>query len=143
MLFRETEEQKMKVAFPVWQSRISPVFDTAEHLVILEVEEGHEVARMEYPIIGLPPAQRAKRLEELEVDSLICGAVSRHLANMLKANGIEVIPWISGAVDDVLPRYLNGLPLDGPFLMPGCNRQNRRQCRRARRHMTKYPEETL
>ena len=135
----------MKLAVPIWQSRISPVFDTAEHLLILDIEDGQEVSRVEYPLGDLVPLQRAKRLAELNVNVLMCGAISTPLANMMKKSGIEIIPWISGDINDVVPRYLNGKPLDGRFLMPGCAHRRRFQggCRRGRaRYWAQYPEDT-
>ena len=134
----------MKLAITNWQSRVSPVFDTAEHLMILDVGDGAEVSRLEYPMAGLAPAQRIKRLAELKVDVLICGAISRPLINMMNKYEIKVIPHISGEVNDVVARYLAGRPLDGRFLMPGCGRRNRFQggCRRGRaRNWANYPED--
>lgn len=136
----------MNLAIPIWQKRVSPVFDTAEHLLILEISDGREVSRVTYPIGDLNPSLRAKRLAELHVDVLVCGAISRPLANMLFASGIRTIPWISGNVDDVIPHYLDGRPLDGRFLMPGCRRRQRLQggCTRGlARHWAHYPEDML
>jgi predicted Fe-Mo cluster-binding NifX family protein len=132
----------MKLAIPVWQSRISPVFDTAENLMIFEVEDGCEIARMEYPLSDLTPFRRAKRLEELHVDVLVCGAISRPLTNLMKKSGVKVIPWISGELSEVVPRFLDGQPLDGEFLMPGCAHRNR-GCRRSRRRRIDYLEDPL
>lgn len=134
----------MNLAIPVWQSRISPVFDTAERLLLVDVEDGAEISRMEYPLAGLAPSQRAKRLAELNVNVLLCGAISRPLASMLGKSGVQIVPWISGEVNDVVPRYLNGQPLDGRFLMPGCAHRNRFQggCRRGRaKYWANIPED--
>jgi predicted Fe-Mo cluster-binding NifX family protein len=132
----------MKLAIPVWQSRISPVFDTAENLMVLEVEDGQEISRMEYPLSDLTPFRRAKQLAELHVDVLLCGAISRPLRDLMNKSGIKVIPWISGELQEIIPRYLDGQPLDGEFLMPGCTRRNRRGCRRGRQR-TSYPEDIV
>jgi predicted Fe-Mo cluster-binding NifX family protein len=132
----------MKLAIPVWQSRISPVFDTAENLMVLEVDGGREISRMEYPLSELTPFRRAKQLAELHVDVLVCGAISRPLRDLMKKSGVKVIPWISGELQEIIPRYLDGQPLDGKFLMPGCGRRNRGGCRRGRQR-TCYPEDIL
>lgn len=136
----------MKLAIPVWQSRVSPVFDSAERLLILEVEHGRELSRVEHPITGLPATKRARRLSELGVDVLLCGAISRPVSQMMAACGIQVIPWVSGDVDDLLAWYLDGKPLERRFLMPGCGHRNRFRgsCRRGRaRHWANYPEERI
>lgn len=136
----------MKVAIPVWQSRVSPVFDTAERLLVLDVEYGRELSRVEHPMAGIPPMRRARRLSELGVDVLLCGAISRPVLQLMTASGIRVIPWVSGEINDLLAWYLDGKPLDGRFLMPGCGHRNRFRgsCRRGRaRHWANYSEERI
>ena len=76
----------MRVAIPVWQSRVSPVFDTAGHLLIVDVEDGREVHRAEASILGLSLPDRVNRLVEFDVDVLLCGAISRQLAGMAAAS---------------------------------------------------------
>jgi predicted Fe-Mo cluster-binding NifX family protein len=63
---------------------------------------------------------RAARIAELHLDLLVCGAVSRPLAEMLAAAGVRLEPWISGEVEDVLGALTAG-QLDRPrYRMPGC-----------------------
>ena len=112
----------MRVAVPIWQHRVSPVFDTAARLLLCEVEDGHEVSRTEQFMGGLSLPARTSRLVELGVDVLLCGALSRELASILTASGIKVVPWVSGSVDDVVNCYISGKPLDSRFQMPGCGR---------------------
>ena len=123
----------MRIAIAVWESRISPVFDAAEHLLILDVENGREVNRIEKSILGLSTQKRVDRLVELDVDMLLCGAISRQLADMVAASGIRVIPWVTGEVGKVRDWYLTGKPIDTRFLMPGCDR-HQRHLRGARRN---------
>jgi len=110
----------MKVAIPVWNLRISPLFDTARHLLIVEIEDGQELSRSEEELEDYLPPRRASRLVGLGVKILICGAISRQLAAMLIGSGITIVPWMSGLVDDVLQAYLRGKLPDPRFLMPGC-----------------------
>ena len=116
----------MRVAVPIWQSRVSPVFDTAGSLLIVEVENGREVHRATASILGLSLPDRVNRLVELDIDVLLCGAVSRPLASMVAASGIRVIPWLTGDVDHMLRLFLSGEPIDSRFLMPGFGRQRHR-----------------
>lgn len=137
----------MRVAIPVWQARVSPVFDTAGRLLIFDLENGHKVSRTEQPIAGLSMRGRVNRLAELNVDELLCGAISRPLAGMIAASGIKVIPWMSGDVEEVVAWYLDGKPLDARFLMPGCGRRRRRfrgpHGSRFGRYTANYPEDIL
>ncbi|MDY6971484.1 MAG: NifB/NifX family molybdenum-iron cluster-binding protein [Thermodesulfobacteriota bacterium] len=52
------------------------------------------------------PFSRAARLADLGAEVLVCGTVSDAFANMIKAHGIRIIPFVSGAVDKVLDAYL-------------------------------------
>jgi predicted Fe-Mo cluster-binding NifX family protein len=140
----------VRIAVAVWQSRVSPVFDTAGKVLILDIGNGRELYRAEQSIRGLSMQKRVDRLVELDVDVLVCGAISRQLADMLAASGIKVIPWVRGNVDEVLQWYSTGQPMDLNFLMPGCPQKRHRfrgmRGRRAMRDMRDrrdYPEERL
>ena len=116
----------MKVAAPIWSGRLSPVLDVARRLVVAELEAGNEISRKEEPVAETDIFRRAQRIRELGVDVLICGAVSRPLEDMLRANGVQVIPWICGPVDDVLELFISKQPLSPNYLMPGCCGRGRR-----------------
>jgi len=110
----------MRVAIPTWQGRVSPVFDTAQQLLIADVENGVETGRTTEALRNEVPSMRAARIAQLRIDVLICGAVSRPLAAMVAATGVEIVPFINGECEQVLAAFLNE-QLAGPqFLMPGC-----------------------
>ena len=110
----------MKIAIPTWNGRVSPVFDAASRLVVVEVGEEGESSRFEADISEHFLPSKAMRLTGLEVDTLICGAISRPLAYMITTAGINLIAWISGQVEDVLQAFLRGNLFDIQFIMPGC-----------------------
>jgi len=110
----------MKIALPEWNGRISPVFDTAGQLIVVRIEDGAEVGRKSIPIMDERPGQRAMRLSETGVSTLICGAVSNGMVRAIEAIGIAVIPWVAGEIDEIVAAFLAG-GLDSPaFRMPGC-----------------------
>ena len=113
----------MKIGIPVWEDRISPVLDTASRLLIVETEGQKEAHRFETYLDVQDIPTRCFRIRGLEVDILICGAVSRQFLRWLDASGIEIIPGISGHPDDVLEAYLKGDLYDPKFFMPGYNRE--------------------
>jgi predicted Fe-Mo cluster-binding NifX family protein len=121
----------MQVAIPEWEGRVSPVFDTAGRVVLLQIEDGREAGRREAQFVGMPPPLRVQRLVELGIDVLICGAISRRLSAMCLSCGITVIPWVSGALEEVLQAYLAGSLPDPEYTMPGCCGQ-RMRARRGR-----------
>ena len=118
----------MKVALATWNGRISPVFDVARQILVVEVEDGREVSRHEETLPGADLQSQADRLAALGPQVLICGAISNPMAALLAAKGLEVIPFTAGPVEQVLAAWLVG-ELPAPvWSMPGCCGRMRR-CR--------------
>ena len=107
------------IAIPASNGRVSPLFDTASRLLVVEVGAEGEYTRFEADISEGSFPGKMMRLRELKVERLICGAISGQGAHMLANAGIKVLPWISGELEDVLRAYLRGGLLDTQFLMPG------------------------
>jgi predicted Fe-Mo cluster-binding NifX family protein len=116
----------MRLAIPVWNDRVSPVFDTAGRVLLLDLADGIEQARQLVEVAqALFPTERVKRLAELGVNVLVCGAISRPLAGCLSTAGIILIPWVSGALEEVLRAYLTDRLSDTCWRMPGCGGRHR------------------
>jgi predicted Fe-Mo cluster-binding NifX family protein len=110
----------MKTAFAILNQRIAPVFDTARLLKIVEVESGQLVRESgETPAEDLP-LDKALQLARLGVNTLVCGAISRPLYEMISAYGIEVIPFVAGNLEEVVEAWLHGNVEQDRFAMPGC-----------------------
>ena len=110
----------MRVAVPVLDDRISPVFDVARRLVLVDIENEREVERTEKVLEEPELAARARRVAELGADVLICGAISRPFEAMLLSAGVEVIPQTCGPVEDVLKAFVSGQLTEQAFVIPGC-----------------------
>ena len=121
----------MKVAVPDWQGRVSPVFDVAEHVVLVDLDD-EDSSRHAESLGSTAPHQRAQRLADLGVDVLVCGAISWPLEALLATNGIRVISLICGEVAEVVRAFRDGKLGDEQFAMPGCCRK-RQQVRHRRR----------
>jgi len=121
-----------RIGIPVWQGRVSPVFDTAGRLLVVEADGDREMVRSESSLPDTRLPRRVGRLAELGVEVLICGGISRPLLGMVTGSGIRVVPWVAGDVQEVLEAYLGGRLLDPRFLMPGCMGRGRGQCMRRR-----------
>ena len=120
----------MLVAIPVWQGRVSPVFDVAERLLLVEIDGSGEQSRREQALSDEQPDVRARRVVDLGVRALICGAISRPLESLLAAQGVRVIARVCGNVDEILEAFRAGVLEDDRFAMPGCCGQRRRRGRR-------------
>ncbi len=110
----------MKVAIPAWAGQVSTVFDFANSLLLVEVRSGKEVSRSEIVLDEYPSMLRAGILSRFGVEVLICGAISRPLAGILTRSGIEIIPFVTGRIDDVLDAFLTARLADARLLLPGC-----------------------
>lgn len=109
----------MKIAIPIYNGNVSNVFDFAHRLSVVDIENAKVVKRSEVELKAESLPQRAGSLKNLGVDVLICGAISRALACMVTASGIEVLAFVTGRVDDVLGAYLTGQLAKPQFSMPG------------------------
>lgn len=126
----------MKVAIPHWQGRVSPVFDVAGNVLVVEICDGVEHSREDVVLDAEDPQLRAARLAQTGADLLICGAISWPLEMALSAAGIDVIPQTCGDVEQVLAAFAQGQLQQDAFLMPGCcgrRRQFRARRRRGKR----------
>ncbi|MBN1546346.1 MAG: NifB/NifX family molybdenum-iron cluster-binding protein [Syntrophaceae bacterium] len=123
----------MKLAIPTWDGKISPVFDVARNLLVVNIKGSFEVARQIEAIPEMEVAHRARRIARFGVDVLICGAISRPLERMLVSEGIQVIPQTCGPVEDVLLAFLSGQLTGQAFLMPGCCGRHRKRRGQGRR----------
>ncbi|MFC1535084.1 NifB/NifX family molybdenum-iron cluster-binding protein [Thermodesulfobacteriota bacterium] len=112
----------MRIAIPIWEDKVSPVFDTASRLLVIEEEDHNEASRFINLLDEQDLTRRCRHIQGLEIDVLICGAISRPFLHMLAASGINIIPEISGHAEDVLNAYFHGKLFHSRFLMPGCKR---------------------
>jgi predicted Fe-Mo cluster-binding NifX family protein len=122
----------MRAAIPVHDGRISPVFDAARHLLVIDILDGEEVGRNELVMQDPESLRRGRSVAAFGIDVLICGAVSRPLETMLESAGVTVIARKCGNVEEVLQAFMADELSQDTFLMPGCRGQCRRK--RGRRH---------
>jgi predicted Fe-Mo cluster-binding NifX family protein len=109
----------MKVAIPTWRDRVSPVFDVAQQLLLVELIDAAVVSRQQVTLLETDPARRTRRLQDLQVQTVICCAVSQPLREAVVSCGIEVIDQICGNVDEIVAAYQNGTLDEERFAMPG------------------------
>ena len=109
----------MKVVLTVWENRISPVADSANQLLVVDVENQTIQDRYTEWFEADSVFYRARRLFDLEVEIFICGAISDFFASLLEGYGIRLIPFICGEAEEVLYAYLeDSLPCPR-FMMTG------------------------
>ncbi len=117
---------EMKIAIPKWQGRVSPVFDVASNVLVVEVDGKAVLSRQDVLFDAEVLQVRAARLAQTGANVLVCGAISWPLEMAVAAAGVEVIPQICGEVEQVLAAFINGQLDQASFLMPGCCGRRRR-----------------
>jgi predicted Fe-Mo cluster-binding NifX family protein len=109
-----------RLAVTTWNGRVSPVFDVAEHFLLID---GPVDGPRERQVCGLTEPGEQARLQWLmvhDVDVVICGAVSRQLAQRLRAAGVSLFSGVCGEVEAVVSAYHRGTLRDNPALrLPG------------------------
>jgi len=120
----------MLVAIPFWQGRVSPVFDSARKLALVQIENGTIVGRNEVLLEGTLPPHRVEQLVKLGVEILVCGSISRTLTTMCRYSGITIFAWVSGPLEEVIQAYIAGTFPNPAYTMPGCRGRRFRARRR-------------
>jgi predicted Fe-Mo cluster-binding NifX family protein len=115
----------MKIAIPIWNERISPVFDVARRLLLLTIEN-NEIVNREEKILGSMTMERVQLLTDVSVNVLICGAISDSLAMQIRETGVNVILNICGSVEEIVNAFLTDRLDSECFMMPGCCQRRRR-----------------
>ncbi|MFH2093731.1 MAG: NifB/NifX family molybdenum-iron cluster-binding protein [Pseudomonadota bacterium] len=112
----------MKIALTVWGNRISPVFDSAQTLLVAQIEN-KKIVQKSYESFDSKSANLSDNLKKMGVSVLICGAISEMLANVIESSKIKLIPFVTGTAVAVLELYLSNKPVSSAYFMPGCKRQ--------------------
>lgn len=110
----------MKVAMTVWGNRISPVFDSAQTILIADIEDGEIVDQRREFLPRLVASGIARMLVEKNIDTLICGAISERPAEIIQQAEVRLLSFVSGNADKFLAVYAANDPIES-FVMPGCN----------------------
>jgi predicted Fe-Mo cluster-binding NifX family protein len=109
----------MKIAMTVWGNRVSPVFDSAQTIVLAEIQDRAVTWEQREFIAGQIPTRLARMLVDRGIDTLICGAISEQPARIIEAAGITLVSFVSGNAAKLLEACATGT-LSDEFKMPGC-----------------------
>ena len=116
----------MKIAIPIFGSRVSPRFDCAREIAIVTVDEGRVSDRLKLAAVKWPPHERIHQLLELGVDTIVCGGIDRCMTRALLSAGVTIYGWVAGDAEDALSALLKGV-LDNEAGVQGSGRC---RCRR-------------
>ena len=120
----------MRTAFSLWNERIAPVFDVARHIWIIDTTERQIVGQTGRRFSSDDPHERALRLSSLQVEQLVCGAITRTAYEALADRGIQVVSFVAGDIEQVIQAWLDDRLKNGDLTMPGCSKDKRHGVRR-------------
>lgn len=126
----------MRLGIPVWRDQVSPVFDFASTLLMIDSDSGCEVARRVVPLGAPNGGGRAEHLAAMGIEVLVCGAITRPLEQRITAAGVRVVSLVCGPVEQVARLIVSGARLPSECLLPGLGQprvRGRNRCSHSKR----------
>ena len=103
----------MKIAIPLFSSRVSPRFGCETEILIVDIANHQEINRQKFSTVGLGIPQRIALLSSLAIDILICGGIDIFCLRSLLGRGLQIIPGVIGEADEALNCFLSGKLREG------------------------------
>ena len=97
-----------KIAIALFGTRVSPRFDCAPRLRVVEVDDGEIIAAHEMSMKHWDAGKRIKKLQELGVNTFICGGIDNFSMQHLSSLGLTIYSWITGEAEEALSCLLKG-----------------------------------
>jgi predicted Fe-Mo cluster-binding NifX family protein len=98
----------VRVAIPRFDELVAPCLGYSATITIFTIKREKVVDQVDFRLQSRDVLDRVRLLRDQQVGTVICGGVEEHLEGMLQADGVHVISWVSGAVDELLDCYLRG-----------------------------------
>ena len=125
----------MKLAIPVFHTKISPRFDRAQGFLLLETDQSKVITRDDLATRGWTEIDKMRQLVNLGIDTLICGGIDRASLQYLSFNGVNVYSWVTGEVDDAVACFLDNRMKPGIILGEQGKMMGRWQFCKGRNHL--------
>ncbi len=109
----------MRIAIPRMGEMVAPCFEYCSTMAIFTISDSGETDQVDFPLSSREPFDRVRLLRDQDVDTVISGGMQDFYEDILRANGFEVISWVSGFVEDLLHTYLGGRLAPGTELPMG------------------------
>ena len=111
-----------RIAIPTFQARISPVLDTCNDLLVIDIENGKEIQRVTVSLTELSLPERSRTIARRRIGTLICAGISDLMSRYLAGCGIRLISGIAGDVDRIIEAYCHHRLCESCYQMPGKRR---------------------
>ncbi len=111
----------MKFAVTNMDKRVSPVFDVSRYIDLYDSEGyGHDAVFVSTYSLPASLGEKVSFLVECDINTVICGALTREGELSLICHDIEVYAFIRGSVDEVIYAWEHASLGDDRFCLPGC-----------------------
>jgi predicted Fe-Mo cluster-binding NifX family protein len=121
-----------RVGIPIFESRVSPVLDSCNRLLVVDIEGGRAVNRVEITLEKSDISERIEVFTRWGIRKIICAGVSDIMCRYLAARNIVLISGFAGKLEEILNAYLCNRLNDPCFIMPGKGRQKSRPNKESR-----------
>lgn len=98
----------MRVAIPRFGEEVAPCFEYSATVAIFTIKGKKVVEEKDFSLQSRDALDRFRLLRDQRVGTLICGGVQDSFEDLLLANGIRVISWVSGGVYELLELFIRG-----------------------------------
>ena len=98
----------MKVAIPRFGESVAPCFEYSATIAIFVIKARQVVDQSDFTLQSQDPLDRVRLLRDQGVNTLICGGLQDRFEDLVEANRIRVISWVSGSVDELLRLFIEG-----------------------------------
>jgi len=108
-----------RIAVPIFQSRVSPVLDSCNDLMLVDLFEAGAVRRANVSLRKLSLGERAAAMSRQGVEKIICAGVSDLMIAYIVSCGMRIISGLSGEVEQIIAAYQQDRLDQDCFRMPG------------------------
>jgi len=126
----------MKIAIPVFHTKISPRFDQTQGFVFIETEGDSVTSKEQLATPGWSVTAKMKQLINMGIDTLICGGIDRASMQYLSFNSIKIYSWVTGEIDDAVTCFLDNRMRSGIILGEQGKMKGRWQFCKGRNHLS-------
>ncbi|MBD3320956.1 MAG: hypothetical protein GF350_07685 [Chitinivibrionales bacterium] len=95
-----------RIALSINSDNFIDTLDFSHRLMIVDISDGTVVREEYFEFDDSLITLRARKLKDMKIEIILCGAVSDPLFIMVWHSGIEVIPGLSGNCRDIVKSYI-------------------------------------
>lgn len=104
----------MRIAVTTEGNQVFQHFGHCKEFTIFEIEDQKVVQKSTLDTSASGHGALADLMKENKVDVLICGGIGGGARRALKANRVEIVPGVTGEIEEVVVRYLSGEQIGDP-----------------------------